>query len=558
MDGTIIMKKLSIIIPCYNEEKGVGKVIDGVPVGVLRKLGYETEIIAIDNNSKDKTAEVAKAHGATVYFEKIQGKVAALKKGFKEATGEIFITIDGDNTYPSREIPTLIRALDGNDLVIGTRFNSVWDIPCLFKPRELPFQRVIANKIGAELGSLILGHRITDVTTGLRAFRSDLLSRIPPIKAKGLDFEAELTARVISNKLIYKEVRITSNAREGHSSLNYFRDALRFLWAMIAGKYDLGASEQSPALKPATTHSIVTNQDMNISIVILTKNAGKMFKSVLDAIYSQTIKTFEVIVIDSGSTDMTLRIANNYPVKIINIAPEEFGHGKTRNLGANIAKGSHVVYITQDAKPHGRNWLKELIKPFSDVAVAGVYGRQIPKKNENIIDKFFYLSLYSDEDMKWEYPLSLAVDSIFSDVNSAIRKDILLEYPFNDDILVSEDHEWAHRILKEGYSIFYNSKASVIHSHTYSLKGLFKRHFDIGVSYNKIQIKLTLFHLLKKGASVLRYELGFIIKNGYFYYIPYCLLKDSLKFIALTFGKNERIFPKYVKAKLSNYERYWL
>jgi len=241
---TISIKKITVLIPCYNEEKGVGKVIDEVPKDELKELGYETEIIVIDNNSKDKTTEVAKAHGATVYFEKIQGKVAALRKGFKEATGEIFVTIDGDNTYPSLEILTLIRALDGSDIVIGSRFSSVWNLSRLFKPRELQFSRVIANKIGAELGSIILGHRITDVTTGLRAFKSNLLGKISPIKAKGLDFEAELTARVISNRLIYKEVRITSNFREGHSSLNLFKDAFRFLWAMIVGKYDIGGSKQ--------------------------------------------------------------------------------------------------------------------------------------------------------------------------------------------------------------------------------------------------------------------------------------------------------------------------
>jgi len=268
---TINIKKITILIPCYNEEKGVGKVIDGVPKDRLKELGYETEIIVIDNNSKDKTMEVAKAHGATVYFEKIQGKVAALKKGFEEATGEIIVTIDGDNTYPSREIPTLIRVFDGSDLVIGSRFNSVWNLPQLFKPREQQFSRVIANKIGAELGSIILGHRITDVTTGLRAFKRDLLGKIPSIKAKGLDFEAELTARVISNGLIYKEVRITSNSREGHSSLNIFKDSFRFLWAMIVGKYDIGGSKQV-SFNPET--EVVKNIPISIRSVSNQVDAG--------------------------------------------------------------------------------------------------------------------------------------------------------------------------------------------------------------------------------------------------------------------------------------------
>ena len=157
----------------------------------------------------------------------------------------------------------------------------------------------------------------------------------------------------------------------------------------------------------------------------------------------------------------------------------------------------------------------------------------------------------------WKNHKSLGVDTVFSDVNSAIRKDLLLKYPFVNDIIVSEDLEWAPRVLKKGYTIFYNSKASVVHSHSYDLKSVFKRHFDIGVSYNTINTKRMSYHLMKKGIKVHLKELGYLIKNGYFYFIPYCLIKDGLKFIALTLGKNEKLLPKYVKVKFSNYEGYW-
>ena len=73
------MKKITIIIPCYNEEKGIGKVIDDIPKRELKKLGYETEVLVIDNNSSDKTAEIAKRKGARVINEKRQGKAFALK-----------------------------------------------------------------------------------------------------------------------------------------------------------------------------------------------------------------------------------------------------------------------------------------------------------------------------------------------------------------------------------------------------------------------------------------------------------------------------------------------
>jgi len=231
------MKKITVLIPCYNEEKGVGKVIDSIPKDDLKKLGYSTEVLVVDNNSKDKTSEVARKHGAKVIFESKQGKTFALKTGFKKAKGNYIVTIDGDNTYPAKEILKLVKTINGNDLVVGTRFDSLWKFSKILQPRELAFQRVFANKVGAELGSIIIGHRITDVTTGLRLFKKELLNKIPEIKAKGLDFEAELTSRVISNGLKYKEVKIETNFREGNSSLQYFRDAFRFLWAMIKGRF---------------------------------------------------------------------------------------------------------------------------------------------------------------------------------------------------------------------------------------------------------------------------------------------------------------------------------
>lgn len=231
------MKKITIIIPCYNEEKGIGKVIKDIPKEKLKKLGYETEVLVIDNNSSDNTAKVAKKLGARVVFEKKQGKAFALKTAFKEAKGDLLATIDGDNTYPPKEIPKLVKKINGIDLVVGTRFDSIWNIKKIHYPKELGFHRVLANKVGAEMGSIILGHRITDVTTGLRVFKKCLIKKIPEIKAKNLDFEAELTARVISNGHRYAEVKTETNFREGNSSLQYFRDAFRFLWAMIRGRY---------------------------------------------------------------------------------------------------------------------------------------------------------------------------------------------------------------------------------------------------------------------------------------------------------------------------------
>ncbi|MGY4884319.1 MAG: glycosyltransferase family 2 protein [Nanobdellota archaeon] len=295
------------------------------------------------------------------------------------------------------------------------------------------------------------------------------------------------------------------------------------------------------------------------SIVILTRNAGDKLKNTLDHIFSQKYKDFEVIIIDSASTDNTLDIAKKYPVRIKKIKVEEFGHGKTRSLGAKLSKGKYVIYITHDAVPKDNNWLYELINPLKkDKKIAGVYSRQVPKENEKAIERCFYLSLYPDKDKLWGWENFTQGDNIFSDVSSAIKRDILLKHPYSDKIIISEDYEWAIRILKEGYNIFYNSKSQVFHSHNYGLIKLFKRNFDIGVAYRSIYIsKEKEGGFFKKGMKIMGNELKYLAKNKKAYLIPYALLKDATKFLGVTLGKHSNLLPNFLNKWFSNYPRYW-
>lgn len=125
------------------------------------------------------------------------------------------------------------------------------------------------------------------------------------------------------------------------------------------------------------------------SIIIPTKNGGAIFSQAMEMLYAQKYdKPYEVIVIDSGSTDGTLEIVNRYPVvKLVQIKPEDFGHGKTRNLGARLAEGRYLVFITQDAVPATDRWLFNLVRNLERPEVAGSYGRQIPREDTNPMEK---------------------------------------------------------------------------------------------------------------------------------------------------------------------------
>ena len=210
----------------------------------------------------------------------------------------------------------------------------------------------------------------------------------------------------------------------------------------------------------------------NISIIIPVKNAGAAFRETLSAIFCQKgAPSFEVIIIDSGSTDGTIEICRQFPVKLVQIPLVEFGHGKTRNFGASVATGNFLVYLVQDAIPAGPDWLKNLVGPLlSDNRIAGAYSRNIPRadasrRQAREIERYF----------RPEGRLQTSPDDrIFSNVSSAIRKTVFEQIPF-PEVEFGEDQLWAKKVLEAGYIILYEPASIVVHSHHDGLKKAFER-----------------------------------------------------------------------------------
>ena len=158
------------------------------------------------------------------------------------------------------------------------------------------------------------------------------------------------------------------------------------------------------------------------TIALLTRNSAATIGAVLDAIVAQEFTDYEILVIDSSSTDATIDIVSRFDIRLIVIDPADFGHGRTRNAAAREARGEFVVFLTHDSIPRHPNWLTELLAPFADPVVAGAYGRQIPRDDEKPLDKYFFLSLYGDEPRVWRRGNWSAGDNISSNANSAMRR----------------------------------------------------------------------------------------------------------------------------------------
>jgi len=231
----------------------------------------------------------------------------------------------------------------------------------------------------------------------------------------------------------------------------------------------------------------VETRKIDISIIIPAKNEGENIRKCLDMVMAQECSyIFEVIVIDSGSQDDTVAmVKENKNIRLVEIRPDEFAHGKTRNFGAKMAQGNFLVFLNADAIPHDHQWLSALIDEFAgNEKIAGVYSRHVPKN-----DCHLYMARDLEKSMPAKRIEKARVDRhdyfLFSTVSAAIRKDIWSAYPFLDEILIAEDQNWAERVLKSGYKLIYTPASVVQHSHNYSLKELFSLKCMVGRSSNK-------------------------------------------------------------------------
>ena len=194
-----------------------------------------------------------------------------------------------------------------------------------------------------------------------------------------------------------------------------------------------------------------------VSIIIRTKNEERWIQQCLEKINNQSYKNFEIILVDNNSNDKTIKIAKQYKIKICKI--KKFFPGKSINLGIAKSKGEIIVCLSAHCIPKDNSWLKNLIKDLSKNKIAAIYGRQLPLPYSSAFDKRDLLNTFG-LDKKVQVK-----DSFFHNANSAFKKSLWRKVKFDEKATNIEDRIWAHKILKLGYKIIYEPKASVYHFH---------------------------------------------------------------------------------------------
>ena len=222
------------------------------------------------------------------------------------------------------------------------------------------------------------------------------------------------------------------------------------------------------------------NRCCKCSIVIRCRNEEEHIGRLLSGIMQQTVNDFEVIVVDSGSTDATLTIASRYPVKIIAITPEDFTFGYSLNSGCREATGEFIVIVSAHVYPVYRDWLQKLLAPFEDPNVALVYGKQRGDSSTKYSEKQIFKKWFPDKsDLRQGHPFC-------NNANAAIRRALWEELPYNNELTGLEDLDWAKRSMERGHSIAYAAEAEVVHVHREKPLQTYNRYLREGMAHKRI------------------------------------------------------------------------
>ncbi len=302
-----------------------------------------------------------------------------------------------------------------------------------------------------------------------------------------------------------------------------------------------------------------------ISIVIPVRDGGEGLRRVLEAIRGQEVdEEVEIVIVDSGSVDGSQELARSLGARVHEIAPEEFNHGATRNLGARLARGETIVFTVDDALPVGTCWLETLTAPLRDENhLAGTYSRQVayedaPSHQREYIDFRFGPN---PRVQRAAGPEELTVaTTLFSNVSSAIRSEVFERFPLAEDVMIAEDLEWCGRVLLAGHEVAYVPESVIRHSHRYTIGTVFRRYFDQGVA-----AKDTLLRggrgssraVRGEGLRFVRGELGRMWRDGERGSIPRFLLYELTRYAGFLLGTRYRLIPMPLRRRWSRLPSYW-
>lgn len=219
------MDSIAVLIPCYNEAQTIKKVVEDA-----KRILPEATVYVYDNNSSDKTAEIAAKAGAVVRYERQQGKGNVIRTMFRDIDADCYIMVDGDDTYPMEQAKEMVDAVlcRNVDMVIGDRLSSTY-----FQENKRPFHNM-GNSLVRSAINRLFGSDIRDIMTGFRAFSYNFVKTFP-VLSKGFEIETEMTIHAVYNNMHLENIVIDYRDRpEGSvSKLNTYMDGIKVIKTII-------------------------------------------------------------------------------------------------------------------------------------------------------------------------------------------------------------------------------------------------------------------------------------------------------------------------------------
>lgn len=326
---------------------------------------------------------------------------------------------------------------------------------------------------------------------------------------------------------------------------------------------DLAARQLGAADADWAASRFRTNVSLSdVAVVIPTLNPGLHTAQLCAALCSQRPNRLRVIIVDSGSTDGSLQQFVDAGFKVHAITPGEFDHGGTRNLGLTLCRPAKiVVFLTQDALPTGPDAIADIVAPFADRTVGLAYGRQLPRDAAGLIERHGRLYNYPEQPAVrvMQEAGRLGIKAVFNSNSFAAYRTSALEEigGFPSRIIMGEDQVAAARLLVQGWSLVYEPRAAVKHSHGYPILQEFSRYFDIGVFHASHSDLLSQFGRAEaEGRRFVHSQFSYLMQRSP-RLIPGSVVRDLTKLIAYRLGLQYRRLPPGLSRRLAMNGRFF-
>lgn len=301
---------------------------------------------------------------------------------------------------------------------------------------------------------------------------------------------------------------------------------------------------------------------LTVDLIIPVWKPGETYTALLKVLKRQSYPINKIIIMN---TEEEFYKAECYPLleqlEVHHIKKKEFDHGGTRNQGVGYSNADILLFLTQDAVPSGEYMIENMLKPFKEPHIAAVYGRQLPRSNCDVMERFTRSFNYPKESfVKSKEDLGrLGIKTYFcSNVCAAYRRSVYDElggFPLHT--IFNEDMIFTARVIQSGYYVAYAADARVVHSHNYSGCQQFHRNFDLAVSQADNPDIFSGIRSEGEGVKLVKQTASYLLHKGMIWKIPKLIYVSGCKYMGFLLGKRYQKLPSKFIIWCSMNKDYW-